>query len=376
MPPHLFVDISSHGFGHLAQTAPILNELANRLPELRLTVRSGLPLEKLRTRIAAEFTHIAGRSDFGFVMRDAVAIDTAATAAAYRQFHADWAQRVADEAALFAELRPDLVLTDVAYLPLAGAAQAGIGALSMCSLNWADLFAHVFVAEAWAAPIHQEILAAYRSAECFLRLTPAMTMDALPNRRAVGPVAALGRRVRLHERLGCAPGDKIVLIAFGGFDMDLSAERWPASPGVRWLIPQSWPFRRDDMSDFEALGLPFCDLLSSVDAVLTKPGYGTFTEAACNGTPVLYQRRDDWPEQDCLIDWLQRNGRCGEISASDLASGELQPALAALWQQTAPPIPEPSGAKEAAALIADRLLTQRSDRRVVPCSKSSWATLR
>jgi hypothetical protein len=73
--PHLFVDISSHGFGHLAQTAPVLNHLAARLPQLRLTLRSGLPLARLRQRIAAPFTHIAAASDFGYVMHDAVTPD-------------------------------------------------------------------------------------------------------------------------------------------------------------------------------------------------------------------------------------------------------------------------------------------------------------
>ena len=355
MIPHLFVDISSHGLGHLAQAAPILNEIVRRLPELRLTVRSGLPLAKLRERLCGEFTHLECCSDFGYVMRDAVRIDHAATASAYRKQHANWAQRVADEAEWIKALAPDLVLTDVAYLPLAGAAQAGIASLAMCSLNWAELFAHFFGNEAWAAPIHRQMLSAYRSAECFLRLTPAMAMADLPKSHAIAPVAALGRRVPLSERLGCAPDDKIVLVAFGGFDIDLSAERWPRSAGLHWLIPQSWPLSRDDMSAFEPLDLPFTDLLRSVDAVLTKPGYGAFTEAACNGTPVLYLRRDDWPEQDCLINWLKLNGRCAQIAKDELASGQLQPALAALWQQSVPAIPEPNGAKEAAALIIDHI---------------------
>ena len=96
--PHLFVDISSHGFGHLAQVAPILNQLVRIRPELRLTIRSGLPLEKMRTRIAAPFEFINGRSDFGFVMLDAVRIDQGATAKAYRAWHENWPGRVAAEA--------------------------------------------------------------------------------------------------------------------------------------------------------------------------------------------------------------------------------------------------------------------------------------
>ena len=359
--PHLFVDISSHGFGHLAQVAPILSELAKVLPKLRLTIRCGLPLDKLRARIHADFTHIAGRSDFGFVMFDAVSIDLAATAQAYRTQHADWAQRVAAEAQQLKTLAPDLVLTDVAYLPLAGAAQAGITALSMCSLNWADLFAHFFLHEPWAKSIYAEILAAYRSADLCLRLTPAMPMPALPKQRAIAPVAALGRdrRAELRTKLACPPDEKLVLIAFGGFDKDLGAEHWPQNPGVRWLIPASWPIARPDMTPIEALGLPVTDLLRSVDAVLTKPGYGTFTEAACNGMPVLYVRRENWPEQDCLIDWLRHNARCEEISETKLKNGDLRAALTVLWQHPTPDTPHPDGAAEAASIIAGRLTAAR-----------------
>ncbi|MBK7422081.1 MAG: hypothetical protein IPJ48_02695 [Propionivibrio sp.] len=355
--PHLFVDISSHGFGHLAQAAPVLNELTRLLPRLRLTLRSGLPPEILRASVHGDFTHIAQRSDFGFVMLDAVRIDAAATAAAYRAQHAHWAQRVADEAGQLARLQPDLLLSDVAYLPLAGAAQAGIRSLSMCSLNWADLFAHFFSAEAWAAPIHREILDAYNSAECFLRLTPGMPMSELGRVKPIAPVAALGRDCRdlLRERLACTSDEKVVLIAFGGVDKQVPVEQWPRSLGVRWLVPGKWCVDQPNVSTFEASGLAFPDLLRSVDAVLTKPGYGTFTEAACNGTPVLYLRRDDWPEQDFLIDWLKINARCCEIGAQALISGGLHEALDQVWQQAAPALPCPAGAAEVADLVSTLL---------------------
>lgn len=351
---HLFVDISTHGLGHLAQAAPVLNALHARRPDVRLTVRSGVSLERLEARLRVPFTHIAGQSDFGFAMLDAVRIDAPATARRYREQHADWPGRVRSEADALRRLRPDLVLSDVAYLPLAGAAEAGIAALSMCSLNWADLFAHVFGHETWAPRIHAEILAAYRSARRFLRLTPAMPMPDLPNARAVAPVAALGRdcRQELRTRSGAKAGERLVLIAFGGFDKELNAGHWPVTAGVRWLVPESWSIARADMVALESLRLPFSDLLCSVDAVLTKPGYGTFTEAACNGTAVLFVRRDDWPEQDCLIDWLEKNARCAEVNASALMAGQLQPALAQLWHKDRPDRPHPGGAAEAAAIIA------------------------
>lgn len=342
----LFIDISSHGFGHLAITAPVINALAESVPGLQLTVRSLLPPAKLRQRIRPPFELLAAASDFGYVMVDATRIDRSASAAAYRQAHAGWAQRVAAEAAFLAGLRPDLVLTNVSYLPLAGAARAGIPAASLCSLNWADLFAHYFAGEDWAAAIHAEMLAAYRAAAVFLRVTPGMEMTALGNVRPVGPVAARGRR---HD-LGLG-GQRAVLVAMGGIAHRLPVDDWPALPGIRWLVPAEWDCRHPNAIAGETFGLSFTDLLCSVDAVLTKPGYGTFTEAAANGTPVLYQRRDDWPEQDCLIEWLERQGRCREIGAEQLQQGDLAAALAALWTQMPRPAPAIDGAAQAAALL-------------------------
>ncbi|MDR1709204.1 MAG: hypothetical protein LBS70_05740 [Candidatus Accumulibacter sp.] len=351
---HLFVDISSHGFGHLSQAGPVLDALVRRAPGLRLTVRSGLSAERLRSRISAPFEHIPGRGDFGFVMVDAMRIDLEATGEAYRAFHAGWPARVEAEAAFLRRLAPDLALTDVAYLPLAGAARAGIPALAMCSLNWADLFAHFFGREGWAEPIHGQMLAAYRSAARFIRLTPAMAMPDLPNAVAVPPVASIGqvRRAELCRRIGAKNDEILALIAFGGFDADLNAAAWPVAPGVRFLAPRAWNLARHDAAAIEAAGMSFTDLLRSVDAVLTKPGYGTFTEAAYNGAAVLYLRRGDWPEQDCLIEWLAANARSRETDFGTLARNGIGAEVVKLLARREPPRPPPGGAEKAARTIA------------------------
>jgi hypothetical protein len=191
------------------------------------------------------------------------------------------------------------------------------------------------------------MLAAYRSARAFIRITPGMAMDALANVTPVGPVATRGRRVDLG--LG---GDKAVLVALGGIAHHLPVDDWPRLPGVRWLVAGHWRCTHPDAIAWEGFGLDFNDLLCSADAVVTKPGYGTFAEAACNGIPLLFQRRDDWPEQEPLIAWLCATSRCAEVSARQLVTGEIGEALHGLWARPAPAPPAATGAAEAAALIA------------------------
>ncbi len=70
--PHLVVSISGHGFGHVAQTAPILNLLHERMPQLRITLRSAVASGHLRSRILAPFTHLPSEGDIGMLMSSAL----------------------------------------------------------------------------------------------------------------------------------------------------------------------------------------------------------------------------------------------------------------------------------------------------------------
>ena len=352
--PHLLADISFHGFGHLAQTAPVLNALRRRVPGLRLTVRSGAPRPLLASRIEGPFDHIPQATDFGMRMESALAVRVEESARAYAVFHRDWEQKVERGAKRLAGLAPDLVFANVSYLALAEAARAGIPAAAMCSLNWADIYRHYCRDYPGAAEIHRQMLEAYNSAACFLRLQPGMPMADLRRAEPLGTVARRGadRRAEIDARLDLEPGDKLVLVALGGIPTRLPLEDWPRLPGVRWLVEDAWQVRHPDAVSLEALSLHFVDLLCSCDALITKPGYGSFAEAAANGVPVLYVPRRDWPEEPWLVDWLRTHGRCREIPADDLAQGRLGQTLEELVAMPAGvPVPADGADRTAAILV-------------------------
>lgn len=351
--PHLLVDISSHGYGHVSQTSAAVNELVQLMPGLRVTVRTTAPHEFLKARFQCEFQHIPQAFDFGMKMANAVDVQVAESAAAYREFHAGWRQKVEREAQAICQLKPDLLLANVPYLSLAAAHAAKVRAVGMCCLNWADIYQHYCVEDAASRAIHGQMLEAYRSAECFLRLQPAMAMPDFSHTRSIPPIATIGRPLRCHIAAysSQSEGEKLVLVAMGGMEFRLPVQSWPHLPGVRWIVPQAWGINRDDTTAFESLHLPFVDVLASSDAVLTKPGYGTFTEAACNGVPVLYVTRRDWPEEQCLVQWLQQNVACREVERKALQAGELGDALKRLWAMPQLPRPDATGAAEAAKFL-------------------------
>ncbi|MGD8630468.1 MAG: hypothetical protein PVG72_07015, partial [Gammaproteobacteria bacterium] len=109
---------------------------------------------------------------------------------------------------------------------------------------------------------------------------------------------------------------------------------------------------REDLIDIAATGMEFIDVLASCHAVLTKPGYGTYTEAVCNGVPILTLARPDWPETTYLNAWARRYGRLEEISANQFETGCFMTALESLWTRPATPPIEATGIAQAVAIIA------------------------
>jgi hypothetical protein len=350
---HLVVSITGHGFGHVAQTAPVLNQLFEQLPNLRLTIRSAVPLSHLRSRIHAPFTHLPGEGDIGMVMSSALDVVAADSRTAYRALHAHWEARVDAEARLLTSLGANAVLSNVGYLPLAGAQRVGIPNAAMCSLNWFDIYRHYCGDDGISAQIH----ACYAGASAFLRVTPGMKMETLHNVVPVGPVAAVGknRRDELNRHLHLPKDDKLVLVSMGGINSRLPVENWPRIEGVHWMVQKSWNVNHPDCIVLETLPMEFGDLLASADTLLCKPGYGSFVEAVCGGTPVMYVGRPDWPEAPALIEWLQCSGASCEVLRAQLDSGDFATGLSALWSAEKPAPPRPDGTGQVTDWLIQRL---------------------
>lgn len=234
---------------------PVLNALLQRIPELKLTIRSAAPRTLLENLISSEFEHLCEATDFGMHMASAVEVLSQESAQDYVSFHRDWDNRIAQESELLLKMAPDLVL-----------------------------------------------------------------------------------------------------VSMGGMQMQLPMNQWPRIPGVRWIVKQSWGVCHPDVFEQEALGMHYTDVLCSCDALLTKPGYGNFTEAGVSGVPVLYLSRQDWPEEHCLVEWLQQHGRCLEVQRAQLESGDLETILQALWNHAPKPSVLPDGVAQAADIVEHYLL--------------------
>lgn len=349
----LLAAISQHGLGHLAQAAPVLNALRELQPDLELTIWSGLRYAALHARIEGPFEHRHEAADIGLIMHDAMRVDLAASHAAYQTFHADWPALVKHEAEWLRTQEFDRVFADVAYLPLAAAAQANIESVALCSLNWADITQAYLAQQPGMAVIFRDMITAYSLARVFLQPTPSMPMLQLPSRQNIAPIASLGRNRRreLIQKLTLPAACKLALLGFGGIAYQ-GIGRLPELTDVIWLAPDDWQsdqvIARADIIPFSRAGLPFLDLLASSDVLLTKVGYGSFVEAAAHAVPILFLDRPDWPETPYLAAWLAEHGNAAAIDEGILFSCQIETVLTDLWCQPRKPAICADGAIQAA----------------------------
>jgi hypothetical protein len=362
--PLIWCAISSHGYGHAAQVVPVLNELCRRVSGIQLHLRTTVNEQFFKRRLRVHWTHSPVQQDIGCVQHGPLAIDVPATWESHDAFHADWRARVEAEAAAMRQPAPALVLSDIPPLALAAGARAGIPTVGLGSLSWDQVLTpHLDPnpeRRTRQSVIVDQIRRAYAETALMIRLAPGLPMPAFPHLKDVSPVAQrlTPKPTELRKAIGAHPRDHVVIVAFGGISIDaLPIARLEAMRGYRFVISGRVPAGCHRCFAADALPFSFGVLLGSGDVILTKPGYSTVVEAVEHNRPLVYVRRNNFADEQGLVDYLRRYGRGMELSMADFQEGRWEAALSAALQSPRPAErpPAPRGAAEAADLLAGLL---------------------
>lgn len=359
MSKTLYCAISSHGFGHIAQSAPILNRLHRLRPDIKIIIQC----ESLKTLLDElfdfPFVHMSHSSDFGMIMKSALEIDAQASHQAYLQVHDHWQESVQAQAKIIKRYQPDLIYCNIAYLVNAAATTLNIPVVNLCSLNWYHIYRAYCGELSGATKIMQVMVQAYNEAQIFLAPEPSMSMPEIVNLKHIGPVARIGkqRAEEIRHQYHLSAASRLVLVSYGGVEYRVDFNRWPQTQDIYYLVSEKQCIERDDFIHYESLLMPYIDILSSCDVIITKSGYGTYAEAACHGIPLMYTRRPDWPEDIYLVEWLEKMANCIELTSEDLQNGNVVEPMQKLLGQKQRPAVEPDGIMQA----VDALLHYLSD---------------
>ncbi|MGB9166322.1 MAG: hypothetical protein WCC41_18060 [Rhodomicrobium sp.] len=324
----LVVDISSHGYGHLMQIAPVVRALRHLRPHLRVVARCDLPREIVAEALGPAVDHAPGPPDIGMVMAAPHLVDREATWQAYSELFTDLDRVTKTEAAALEAIGAKAVLTDIAFMGIRAASTMGLPTVALSSLHWGEMVRQYIGNRPNGAAIASLIEEIYDEAKAFLLAAPRQDIAGISKIERIPPlVRHWGRsaKAEILRSLGLSEHFKIGLVAFGGIPLASTAVTIPNRNDWIWITAHSAlaqsPGRSDIIDARRLAPLSVLDLLASSDLVLTKTGYGTFVESAYYRVPCLFLKREDWPENKDFEAWMVGNGYGAPITTAALSDG-------------------------------------------------------
>jgi L-arabinokinase len=352
-PPKIAYYVSAHGYGHGVRSCDIIAALHRLYPALSIAIISDLPRSFFDSRLGkGPRTHRLGRFDVGMIQLDSIRVDVPRTLAEVESLYARRDDVIASEAAYLAAAEIALVVADIPALPLEAAARLRLPRVAIGNFSWDWIYSAFLPTEPRWGPLVRQLARGYAEADLLLRLPFSAEMTAFRAVEDLPLVASPGRprRAELAALTGADPARTWVLLSFVSLDWDegaLDAVESLTRHEFFTVRPLAWHRRNIHPVDRERM--PFADVVASVDAVVSKPGYGILSDCALNRKPLLYADRADFAEYPLLVDAMRTYLKRAHIPADRLYRGALGPALDALWGQPDPPAVAVAGGAEIAA---------------------------
>nr|WP_255617436.1 hypothetical protein [Synechococcus sp. MU1650] len=321
---------SSHGFGHAARDAAVLQVLRRLRPEWTLVMSSGLPPPVLK-RLLGD-SSIQQRSchwDVGMVQADALGVNRAATLTALDLLEQRLPALIEAEASwLAAQEQPVLIFGDIPPAAAALAQRVRAPLVWMSNFGWDDIYAPLGPAFQRAAEAAAE---AYRCGDLLLRCPFDLPMNwGLPERR-LGLVCGTPQAIPADlEACFDALHVPVVLVGFGGIGLSLRSDLFQLWPNHHFLLPASaTASQQPELAELPNLtvlpeGVRPVDVLGRCSRSLGKPGFSSFCEAMAQGVGLHVVERSGFAEASALMDGLQRHGQHRFLSRLELDAGAWQ----------------------------------------------------
>jgi len=346
--------ITGHGFGHAVRATQVIKSLPPGLPLiLKTTAPERLFREELSGR---EFSYVSAEYDCGCLQSDSVTVLRRETLTHYGEIARANTARLPGEVAFLRKHGVRCVASDVPSFPLYAAREAGVPGVAIANFTWHDIYSEYVETEADAALLRQ-MAGEYAAATlaCLTPLNVPTVGDVFPNIERVPLVARRGQpsREALVEALGIPCDKRLALLYLGGWGLDVdwaALEQW-----TDWvfLLDSPLPQIVANVHAFDARRWRYADVAASVDAVVSKAGYGTLTECIANSVPLVYLPRSGFREHESLVLGMNAWGGGIEISEAAFFAGEWGNALrSALHARPDPNVFPTNGAE----VIANQLV--------------------
>ncbi|CDN09808.1 MAG: glycosyl transferase [Richelia sp.] len=303
--PIIYIAITNHGFGHATRTAAVANTIQKLCPDVLIIMTTTVPRWLLECYIEGDFIHRPRAFDLGVVQADSLNMDKQATLEKLRDIRKNQNSIIASEVNFIRQNRVQLILADIPFLAAKIGKAAGVPNWMMSNFGWNLIYRY------WGGEfleIADWIDECYSQSDRLFRLPFHEPMSVFPDITDVGLTGGSPRysedKIRSVWKIDTPP-EKTILLLFGGLGLQ-------AIPYHNLLQFHGWQFITfeksvPDLPNLIKISDPQCrpvDIMPVCGRVVSKPGFGTFSEATKLGTPIISLTRDAFAEAAFLLEGI------------------------------------------------------------------------
>ncbi len=320
----LYICISTHGFGHAARQAAVLNEISRLKPDWRIVISTAVDEEFIRLSMKDfDFEYRKIRWDVGVVQSNALTVDIPSTISHLDLLNKELPDKIKLESKWVRSQKEEVVfISDIPPSAVELASSIKCPIILMGNFGWDDIYTKL--GEGFCGFV-EKIQAEYKRSDLLLRLPFSLEMNWDLPECNVGLTASKPRPLpdELKNKLNTHK-HQIISVGFGGLGFNLNIDCFKKWPDQLFIIPGC-----KNQTDFSGvknvLFLPkscrILDVLPYCSRHLGKPGYSSFCEAIIQDVGMHVVERNSFPESNALINGLMRYGNYRLLSLDSLENG-------------------------------------------------------
>ena len=332
--PIIYIAITNHGFGHATRTASIANTIQKLCPEVLLIIVTTAPRWLLESYIEGDFILRQRAFDLGVIQADSLTMDIPATLEKLREIKKNYKSLIASEVNFIRQNRVNIILADIPFLAVGFAEATDIPCWMISNFGWD------FIYRDWGGEfteIADWISDWYGKSNRLFRLPFHEPMSAFTNIIDVGLTGGSPHfspdELRSNWQINTTL-EKTILLTFGGLGLQ----------EIPYANISKFPDLQFITFDFLAPDLPNLikvtnrqyrpvDFMPICGRIISKPGYGTFSEATLLEVPVVTIPRDDFAEAAFMLAGLADYNHHQILTAPEFFQGDWD----FLYQSPQPP---------------------------------------
>jgi uncharacterized protein (TIGR00661 family) len=297
--------ISDHGNGHATRTIAIIRELQKK--NIQVIIRNSNSLKLIKNALP-ENEIIEGITDVGPIIKnDGISIDEDKSSHVIMKWIQNIEKTSYQESKFIKKHEPNLIISDISVMPLLSGKMCNIPSITISNFSWYDVLK--FLPKKTLNKINQ----LYEYSDLHIQLPLSTSLNHFKNKKTVGFVVRKPTITKndLKRKLGIKKNEFSVLIALD----DFNKIKFDNYKNFKFLTMKPNKSKNTINVNNWTEGQ---NLVSAVDLVICKCGYGFISECITNSTPFFYLTSKNHMEQIAISKEVKKYGLKNQISFNDL----------------------------------------------------------